>query len=94
MSKSETILKWPYETNITVHIVNDDGVKGDITISLSMGDCPTDEMIHECLQKARETCEKHDCRLQNRKEFFNTMIQQRLGSTENFYCPGGEEWDQ
>lgn len=88
---SDHNLHGPYETEIRVHIT--DGTnEGQITINLTMGNPPTKEEINECLSKAKETAEEAGFRLMTKPEFFNTMMRDRLGATERFACPGGDDW--
>lgn len=89
---NELKLKGPYETDILVSIT-DGKREGKITISLSLGEPPTQELIAECLASAKMTAEESGYRLMNKMEFFNAMMRERLGTTERFACPGSEEWD-
>lgn len=89
---SDTKLKGPYETDVRVHITDGER-EGQITISLSLGEEPTLEQINECVEKAKATAAEAGFRLMTKPEFFNVMMRERLGATENFACPGNEEWD-
>lgn len=85
-------LEGPYETSIAVHITDGER-EGKITINLTLGTPPTRQEIAECVAKAKETAEENGFRLMSKMEFFNAMMRERLGATENFACPGGTEWD-
>jgi len=89
--KDNLKLKGPYETEITVHIT-DGNNEGKITVGLSLATLPTQEDIDEALAKAKATAEDNGFRLMSKSEFFNTMMRERLGATERFSCPGGDEW--
>lgn len=89
---SDTIFKGPYETQLIVHVTDGETV-GALTMTLTMGNIPTQEDIDEAIQKAKEATEGQGFRLMNKMEFFNQMMKERLGATEQFACPGGNEWD-
>jgi hypothetical protein len=86
-------LNGPYEIDIIAHITNGE-VAGEVTMSLSMGEPPTQSKIDECLERANGMVEEQGFRLMNKSEFFNAMMQKRLDVKGRFACPGTEEWDK
>jgi hypothetical protein len=90
---SDTILKGPYEISVIVHVTDGDDANGAVTITATMGHLPTQEDIDDCLKKAENAVAEQGFRLMNKSEFFNQMMRERLGATEKFACPGGNEWD-
>jgi hypothetical protein len=91
---SDFILKGPYEVDIKVHVTNDDGTDGVVTIGASMAEPPDEENIKRALTEAEKTVSAQGFRLMNKKEFFNKMMQERLGAEGPWACPGGNEWDE
>lgn len=85
-------LEGPYETEIIVHIT-DGKNEGKITVGLSMATCPTQEDINDSINHAKLTAEESGYRLMTKTEFFNVMMRERLGATNRFACPNGDEWD-
>lgn len=85
-------LKGPYETELIVH-VTDGEVAGKITVSLSMGEPPTQDEITKCLTRAKTIAEENRLRLMTKPEFFNVMMHERFGANEQFACPNNREWD-
>lgn len=90
---SDTILKGPYEVSVIVHVTDGDETNGAVTISCTMGHPPTEKDIDDCVKKAEKAVSDQGFRLMNKSEFFNQMMRERLGATENFACPGGTKWD-
>jgi len=82
----------PYETSIVIHFTDEDQ-NAAVTVNLTMGRVPTKEDIDEAIEKAVEGV-PDGFRLLNKDEFFNLMMRQRLGATENYACPGSREWDK
>ncbi len=84
----------PFEIDLRVQVINDNGDIGEITYSLPSGQFPTKERIELAIEEALTTLpKKTGLRAMNRQEFQQNLLFKRTGSTEKFVFPGGDDWD-
>ena len=84
----------PYEITMKVHATDGNDQVATVEVSLGCGTPPTQADIDEGVKRAADALADSGFRLMNKIEFFNAMMRERLGATERYAVPGGEEWDQ
>ena len=86
----------PYEIEVKVHFTDGERV-GSASWTGPMGRPMTHEELAHALVETEATVKDElgeDFRLCTKREFFDIMMQERLGTDEKIALPGGEEeWD-
>jgi len=93
-------LQAPIEVEVKISVVNDEGMQGVATLSLTRGRYPTEVELRECVAKFEREDLPEGFRLMNKREWFNSVFGQCREEDEdgephyiNFSIPGGESWE-
>lgn len=95
MKDEKFTLKAPIETEMLISIISlDEPIRvGTVTFGLGAGNYPTPEKMKASLEKFEAEEMPDGFRLMSKREYFNKLIHEKTGSSEQFALPGGPDWD-